>query len=289
MILFPDTNFFLQFRDPAELPWREIVGDVEELRLLVCRTVQSEIDRLKGDGRDRRAERARKASSRFRDIISRRAPLVLRERGPRIMLDLAPRVRPGYPHPETLDRTISDDWIVAETMAYATETGEAVALLTADTGPMMTARDHDLTCYPLRDSWRLLKEADDRDKQIKELTRQLAELKRTAPELVVIAATGEGPLLGPLTVTLVEHPALAPDVVDRLIEWLRGRYPMETDFSAAPNPEPSLHNPFAGAFRGLPPSPLERAMGMGGLGTWTPPSEAAIRRYQEEAYPWALK
>lgn len=283
MILFPDANLFLQFRDPAELPWGELVGDFEEIRLLVCRTVQSEIDSLKGDGRDRRAERARKASSRFRDIIMHGESIMLREHGPRVTLDLAPRVRPGYPHPATLDLSGNDDRIVAETMAHAAETREAVALLTADTGPMLTARDHGLAYYPLPDGWRLPKEADDRDKQIKELTRQLAELRHAAPELVVAAATEEGPLSGSLTITLLEHPALTPDVVDHLVERLRARYPMRTDFSAEANPKPSSRASLAaGVLCGLS-SAAEAALS--GLGTWTPPSEAAITRYQEEAYP----
>lgn len=258
------------------MPWGELVGDFEEIRLLVCRAVQSEIDSFKGDGRDRRAERARKASSRFRDIIMHGGSIMLRERGPRVTLDLAPRVRPGYPHPATLDLSGNDDRIVAETMAHAAETGEAVALLTADTGPMLTARDHGLAYYPLPDGWRLPKEADDRDKQIKELTRQLAELRRAVPELVVTAATEEGPLSGPLTITLLEHPALTPDVVGRLVERLRARYPMRTDFSAEANPKPSRRAPLAASVPYGLSSATEAALG--GLSTWMPPSEAAITR-----------
>ena len=58
-IYFPDTNFFLQYRDAPEIPWREVTA-APEVVLMVCPTVQGEIDDLKGDGNARRAGRARK-------------------------------------------------------------------------------------------------------------------------------------------------------------------------------------------------------------------------------------
>lgn len=43
---FPDTNLFIQCRPLGELDWSEW-ADFEEVHLIVCRTVQREIDRQK--------------------------------------------------------------------------------------------------------------------------------------------------------------------------------------------------------------------------------------------------
>jgi hypothetical protein len=66
----PDTNFFFQCRQVAELPWHELEGadpsDVSEVRLSITPAVMKEIDRHKGKGNSRTARRAREASSLFR-------------------------------------------------------------------------------------------------------------------------------------------------------------------------------------------------------------------------------
>jgi hypothetical protein len=62
-VLFLDSNLFLQCRELHELPWNEIAPDEKEILLAISRPVQREIDKLKHDGNDRRAKRARKANS----------------------------------------------------------------------------------------------------------------------------------------------------------------------------------------------------------------------------------
>ena len=49
LILLADTNFFLQYRNPAELPWADIGAD-DEVVLKVCRAVLREIDNFKAGG-----------------------------------------------------------------------------------------------------------------------------------------------------------------------------------------------------------------------------------------------
>lgn len=68
LYLFPDTNVFIQCRPLEDLDWSEWT-DFDEVHLLVCRTVQREIDHQKNRGNDRVGRRARKVSSLFRDIV----------------------------------------------------------------------------------------------------------------------------------------------------------------------------------------------------------------------------
>jgi predicted ribonuclease YlaK len=119
MTLFVDTNFFLQLRDIASLPWAEI-SEEEDLCVLIPRTVQDEIDRLKQDGSGRRSRRARKASSFLREVIKADAQtLVIRESNPRVLVSFPPISGPNNARPVTLDPTRADDQIVGEVLDYA--------------------------------------------------------------------------------------------------------------------------------------------------------------------------
>lgn len=68
MILFVDTNFFLQCKQINEILWSEISDD--NIEILITRPVQIEIDRLKNDGNSRRSRKARSANTLFRKMLS---------------------------------------------------------------------------------------------------------------------------------------------------------------------------------------------------------------------------
>ena len=68
LYVFPDTNLFIQCHPLEQLNWAEL-GAYDEIRLIVCRTVQREIDRNKDRGNDRVGKRARTTNSLFRKVI----------------------------------------------------------------------------------------------------------------------------------------------------------------------------------------------------------------------------
>jgi predicted ribonuclease YlaK len=87
--------------------------------VLIPRTVQKEVDQHKQAGNSRRARRARKASSLFREILG--APelrKVVREVGPRVELSFPPLPDPNRKRPPQLDLEQPDDRIVEEALAY---------------------------------------------------------------------------------------------------------------------------------------------------------------------------
>lgn len=59
LYLFPDTNLFIQCLPLEQIDWAQW-ADFDEVRLLICRPVQREIDNQKNRGNDRVSQRARK-------------------------------------------------------------------------------------------------------------------------------------------------------------------------------------------------------------------------------------
>ena len=129
----PDTNLFIQCRPLEELDWPEW-ADFDEVYLIVCRTVQREIDRQKHYGNGRVAQRARKTSSLFRSIIEEDYK-VIREKDLQVKLMLESSSIPSPELEDRLDYTKPDDEIVGFLHQYKQQHPEAdVRLLTHDTG-----------------------------------------------------------------------------------------------------------------------------------------------------------
>lgn len=270
MLLFPDTNFFLQCKVPAEIPWHEVTED-DEVRLTVCRTVQGEIDRFKGDGRGRRSDRARTVSSWFAKVVTEGRPLSLRNSSPRVTLELAPRIGRSHAYPPDLDMTRNDDRIVGEVLAHTA--GDAV-LLTGDTGIMVTARDEGLAFLAIPDAWRLPPEPDTRDRQLADMQKRLASLERAAPTLKL----STGPTgAGLPTIKRVRYEPLPDTVIDDLLEAMLLQFPAKTDFSLEADPGHAASKRMH-AFGSIG--------GMGGFSEWRPPPQEAIADYHTKHTAW---
>ena len=70
LYLFADSNLFLHYKPLSEINWSRL-GDFDHIEVVVCRTVQREIDALKGRREGRRSDRARRAASTFLEIAQR--------------------------------------------------------------------------------------------------------------------------------------------------------------------------------------------------------------------------
>ena len=140
LYLFPDTNIFVQCKPLEQLDWSEW-QDFAEIRLLVCRPVQREIDDQKTRGNSRVASRARATYQLFRKIIDGRKECeLISSASPVVKLYLQGPSRPSPELEDTLDYSKSDDQIVGCLHKFLQDNQEADArLLTYDGGPMMTA------------------------------------------------------------------------------------------------------------------------------------------------------
>lgn len=180
----PDTNFFLQFKLPEELPWAELTN-ADDIELIVLAEVLGELDKHKNGGNERRAARSRSTLQRLRPlIVTDQETIELRKQGPRVVYRLAPDLPVERAKPATLDISTADGRIVEEALACKAVMGD-LALLTHDSLPMLTARRHGLPIAPLPETWRLPPERDAKDKEIAGLKAELAAWTARAPDIAV--------------------------------------------------------------------------------------------------------
>lgn len=270
---FVDTNFFLQCRDPAELAWRDVASD-DDVMILVPRVVQREIDRLKQSGSSRRAKRARKASSLFRQIIeSDDLTFMIRDAAPRLLISFSPPLNSNQERSAVLDLTQPDDRIINEALEYVDKYPEKnVRFLTHDTNPMLTAKYCGLPYAVIPDTWLLQPETDDRDKEIAEIKRRLGVLEKDLPQIEVSVHDRAGGVLSQLEIDLITFSELSSGEEDQLVSELCLRYPMATQFGN----EGGLHREYEHLI----------LSGHAFLGNrYEPPTDDEIRHYREVGYP----
>lgn len=276
MIVFPDTNFFLHFKDPTEIPWSEVTTD-DHIRVLICSNTQVELDKKKFELRGRPKQRARKWTASVGDIISNDAPVVLREAGPRITLELYLDRPADWVPPAGLNTSaVGDDSFVADVLAFKAETGEECALLSADTGPLGKAKRHGVTAISaMRAGWELPEETDDRDKQIGHLKKALEEASKRDPVISAVT-TVDGRPAKEVTIQAVVYPALTEERLDALCAELAAKYPIVTDIPKPPDYEP----------------PSEQESGVVDLARvdapfdWQPPTDEQMDRYRASYGSW---
>jgi len=269
LFLFPDTNLFVQCRPLDELDWQRYGFD--EIHLIVCRPVQTEIDRQKNKGGDRLARRARKASSVFREIIlGEDGHKTVRASKPIVKLLIEPQLRPtdGL----SIDYSQADDQLVGIAAEYSRQHPNAdVRVLTHDTGPMATARSIGAGLAPIPDEWLQAPEQSEAEKTIKSKDEEIARLKSAEPKIhISVAGIDESNPV--LRGEVIYYEPLTPSEVGQQIERIRKSLPLATEFSSSRPTRQST------AF-------LVRAL----EDVYEPPSEEEIREYRSEYSSWLTK
>ena len=224
LYLFADANLFLHYKPLDQISWSKL-GEFDNIELVVCRTVQREIDMLK-DGREgRRSSRARKAASALLEI-AQHGPKEYRETSPRVVLSLYGASQPKQDLDGQLDYSQSDDRIIGHLAQFRADNPLAdVRLLTRDSGPILTANALDIPYVIAHAEWRLEPETDDKDRKIQELTQQLIEMRSQEPEFHFSCDQQSDAKPGHVEVT---YGALLPlEKAERveLMEWLQNLYP----------------------------------------------------------------
>jgi hypothetical protein len=228
--VFIDTNVFLQLRDLKDLTWREVFKKADEIEVYVVPVVIDELDQKKTSQKRRLRDRARAAL----ELIDRASDaddhrLVLRPRAPRVMLCLARAPRPRWDDLPLLDPSRPDDQLVAAAVAEFSGAflpsirlqNENVALLTCDRGPRIRAKHMKLPAHTPPKGWYLPDEADERDREIADLKRQLDVARATRPAIAAwIGADADRD--GPMVVVVPSLPPLKEPVARDLTgRWLR--------------------------------------------------------------------
>lgn len=181
--LFIDSNVLLECKALEELPWEEL-GKYDEFHLIVCRTVQREIDNHKSGSRDRVQDRARKASSLFNKALEDpQGHYLVRHTRPIIKMFLDTSARPHEAHTSHINKEKPDDEIVAFCYGYAMENPEKIVrLLTDDTGPKVTAKQNNLPYIPVPTHWKLPPQPNKIGREHIRLQKELRKYQQSEPQ-----------------------------------------------------------------------------------------------------------
>jgi PIN domain len=224
-IFFLDTNVLLHCASLDQLPWKDLTGHYP-VRLVVALNVVQEIDKLK-TGAGRQGDRARKASRLFDQI--RNTPerrVIVRAAGPETSIEIAPTPFPKSTDFPDFDWSRADDRHIAEVKRFGSNLPPGtVSLLTNDTIPLILAEAHAVHSTQVPEDWLLPAESDPKDKQISALTAQISELKKSHAS-VEIQFPDNGKRS--LTFGVPKYRALAPNLIDHLMEYVTTLHPKLT-------------------------------------------------------------
>ena len=272
LILFPDTNLFIQCKPLEELDWSKW-EDFAEVHLRVCRTVTREIDDQKTKGNSRVAQRARATYQLFGRVLeSEQEHLLIRSSDPTVKLLVESLSQPSTDLEYQLDYTKPDDQIVGRVHKFREDNpGVDARLLTRDLGPMMTARHLGLPFVPIEEEWLLQPENDDGEKEIIRLRNRVVQLEKAEPRFKIELVDEDGKALEQLEAEHLIYEPLPDSDIDTLVESLTNHFPMRTDFT--------------------PGEPAEAERGMT-VGEWSerkfvtgPPKDEDIVKYRDRDYP----
>lgn len=148
-VLLIDTQVVLETRPLDQLPWTELGQG--PILLLVCRTVQSEIDAKKGDGR--LGERSRAFNRLLDRFLETRFPVALRLEGPKVDVALLRNASIDWTALDDLDRDDADDRIVAQGLNALVDDRARLELLSHDMRPRDAAASHGMRTVKLPEHW----------------------------------------------------------------------------------------------------------------------------------------
>lgn len=237
MNLFPDTHFFLHYRNAQDVAWSEVT-DQDDIRLVIGRAVAKELDRKKFELRGRPQDRARLFVSKLGAIASGTSSGALREKAPRIVLEMAPQRPTGWVPPADLDSTWGDDVLLADVLAFRHgHPGADAAILTGDPGLMAKARVHGVRIVSLLDrGWELAEEKTSEQKEVEKLRREVHDLKQVGPSIACELVVGDKAHAA-LDLEVVQHLSLSDDMVDELLSGLKLKHPKVVEFPCPASPD----------------------------------------------------
>ena len=270
LYFFVDTNLFIQCRPLQQLDWSRWHG-FEEVRLIVSSPVMYEIDRLKTRS-GRVGKRARAASAMFREMLGQ-PHKVVRAQSPRVVLSVEPQHRPAPDLAGRLDYQERDHQLVGTVHAFARSNPSSDArLLSHDTIPLYTARGLDLTADQISDDWLLPPETTETERKLAALETENSRLKAAEPLFSIHCEDQSDATIERYHASHTWYEPLTEVEVDSLMQRLKARFPLATDFGSREPAErpglPSLVNSFFQTRQ-----------------VFTPATDEEIEKYRDEDYP----
>jgi hypothetical protein len=214
-----DTNLFLHFKPVEQVDWRDCL-DADEVALVVPRRIVMELDEQKDqNNKQKLRERARTALRRIEDIVLAGDDAAVRDR---VTMEYADLLPPDFFAEHHLDRDTPDDHLVATALDLQDEYADAqVVIVTDDTGPRLSAAQHDVETKRPPDDWRLPSARSEEEKELRKLQQENERLKNRVPDLRLAFADGE---------TFSKFTVSEPDVrndeeIEEEVERVKEEYP----------------------------------------------------------------
>ncbi|MDE2988681.1 MAG: PIN domain-containing protein [Chloroflexota bacterium] len=251
--LFPDTHFFFHYESPENIDWASHpdFADADNIHLLVCNPVHTELDKHKHISSDRVGRRATKYAGLLRNLVRGfAAHHEFRSENPRVVLEEANDLRPSADL--ELDYQVMDDRIVGCVHAYAAIHPEAeVFLLTNDGSAMASAKNQGVPFVAIPDAWRLEAPPSSLERQVAQLRRELSTARRVEPDFDISIRSPEGDRLEKINARYLAFPPLTESEIESLVGQLESKFPLQ------PEPLNLPHDSFA-SYRALSALGLDR-------------------------------
>lgn len=219
-IVFLDTMIYMHYLPVEDIDFLSIL-DSNEVTIMVPRITVQELDNQKDTNPSRHLrDRAGRALQKFYRWFEHGSSEIRKSSniqyyGKRPGVDLAAL---------GLDKDRGDDVLIATIIEYKKENPDLdVILITQDTGPKLTARDHDIATSSLPDSLRLKEELEPLEKENRELKRQIDKLKHALPKPKVFFISDE--MRSNKIEAQLEEPLPYPqEEIDQKVSALREEY-----------------------------------------------------------------
>jgi len=235
LVVFLDTNMFLQFKPLQDVDWRMLFPGIADVVLVIPMSTVREIDKLKGQANSRRANRAREANSLVRRITAAtNESVVIREAPVRVECRIAPgKYVAGI---DGLDYETNDGKLLAEAQHWIQiHPGDDVSVLTDDATPFLNGKRVGIRCVSPPDAWRLPPESDEVRKELRSLRADYDKLRaEREPEFEVGLAVDGASVEGTYATHFPACEPLAPECIDALVQKFRDSMPpLDTSHSIA--------------------------------------------------------
>jgi hypothetical protein len=230
LTLFPDTNLFVQCKPLNQLNWT-IFDGVDEIKLIITRPVQAEIDSQKARGSGRLSKRARSASTLFRELLQPDMEYKVISSKPRVLLFLRQDLKGDRNLAEQLDYAERDDQLVGIAAGYAAlYPDEEVRVLTHDTGPMASAKLVGIPFEEVPEEWLLAPETDESEKRINKLEGDLLRYQKAEPAFSLDLAGEVKGDTATLKFEIIRYTSLTNAEIESLMGEIKRRFPVSDDF-----------------------------------------------------------
>lgn len=186
---FLDTNVFLEYKRIDQIDWFSYLNK-EQVTLILCSKVWSELEEKKQANKQRVKERAKNTIKYINDLLGINQSLKLKEN---ILLDWYDDSPKNELYQSgSLNPIVADDCLIATILTYKEQFPERnVCLITEDGGLRRKAFSRGIEIHepPMED--RLPDEPSEEEKELKELRRENEKLKALFPKLDLVFLSGK--------------------------------------------------------------------------------------------------